>query len=305
MCYWNCPMAVFDVDEIEMEIYGRTRTDDEASLGVSQAICAIRAKDSKILSVAQDGGAVSAVLSLFFDDGGDGAIVAGIDEEHPWKAKPLVARSKEEMLEGAGTKYTPSPTLVGVASAIHEYDLKNLAVVGTPCQMRALSKIQTGVRSEARIKEALRLKIGLFCMETFTYPSFMEYLNMNEIDPEKVDKFEIKSGRFIASQNGDTLHRVRLSKVKSLVRGCCHNCGDFSSEFADLSVGNVGSPNGWSTVVVRTKEGEKVLKAAEKEGLIEVADVVEGKGGLDLVYRLSNMKRKNAEKDQEEVAKST
>ena len=205
-----------------------------------------------------------------------------------------------EVLKGAGTKYTPSPTLVGVASAVQEHDLKEIAVVGTPCQMRALRKIETGARCEAKISDAVRLKIGLFCMETFAYPSLMEYLENEGIDASNVGKFEIKGGRFIANQDGEIVHRARLSKVKHLVRGCCHGCGDFTAEFSDISAGNVGSPDGWSTVIVRTEVGEKALKAAEKAGLVEVQPVEEGKSGLGLVERLAVKKREDAEKSEEE-----
>ncbi len=296
MCYWNCPIAVFDVGEMEKKVFGRTRTEEEAVIGVHEAIYAVRAKGNEILGRAQDGGAVTALLYQFLSDGGEGAVVAGVEEEAPWKAKPMVVRTKEEVLKGAGTKYTPSPTLVGVASALQEHDLKKIAVVGTPCQMKALGKIETGAYCEARISEAVKLKIGLFCMETFSYPSFMEYLENEGIDAAKVDTFDIKGGRFIANQGGETVHRVRLSKVKQLVRGCCHSCGDFTAEFSDLSVGNVGSPDGWSTVIVRTEVGEKALRAAEKAGLVEIRSVEEGKSGLGLVERLAVKKREGAEK---------
>ena len=300
MCYWNCPVAVFDVEEMEKAVFGRTRTEEEAAIGVHEAIYAVRAKEGEILGVAQDGGAVTALLYQFLSDGGEGAVVAGVEEDAPWKAKPLVVRSREEVLKGAGTKYTPSPTLVGVASAVQEHDLKEIAVVGTPCQMRALRKIETGARCEAKISDAVRLKIGLFCMETFAYPSLMEYLENEGIDASNVGKFEIKGGRFIANQDGEIVHRARLSKVKHLVRGCCHGCGDFTAEFSDISAGNVGSPDGWSTVIVRTEVGEKALKAAEKAGLVEVQPVEEGKSGLGLVERLAVKKREDAEKSEEE-----
>ena len=300
MCYFNCPVAAFDIDEMEEEVFGRSRTEEEAAIGVHRAIHAVRAKGDEILGVAQDGGAVTALLCQFLSGGGDGAVVAGVEEGAPWKAKPVVVRSREEVLRGAGTKYTPSQTLVGVASAVKEHALKKIAVVGTPCQMRALRKVETGARCEADISDAVALKIGLFCMETFSYPSFMEYLGNEGIDASEVDKFEIKSGRFIANQGGKAVHRVRLSKVKELVRGCCHSCGDFTAEFSDISAGNVGSPDGWSTVVVRTEAGEEALRAAEKAGLVEVQPLEEGKSGLGLVERLAVKKRKDAEKRGEE-----
>jgi len=40
------------------------------------------------------------------------------------------------------------------------------------------------------------------------------------------------------------------------VRTGCHFCTDFTSELADISVGMVGSPDGYSTVIVRSQKGE-------------------------------------------------
>ena len=103
-------------------------------------------------------------------------------------------------------------------------------------------------------------------------------------------------GNFIVKQDGETVHRARLRKVKDLVRGCCHSCGDFTSEFADLSVGNVGSPDGWSTVIVRTERGEEALMAAEKMGGVEIKPMDIGDESFELVKKLATMKRGNAAK---------
>jgi coenzyme F420 hydrogenase subunit beta len=300
MCHANCPSAEFDVAEMEKLVFGQTRGEEEADIGVHRVIHAVRAKDSAILEHAQDGGAVSALLKQFLSEGGDGAVVTGKEEESVWVAKPVVASSEQEVLGSSGTKYTSSPTLVGVSSAISEYAKEKLAVVGTPCQMRGLSKIVTGEFSDAKIRDAVDLKVGLFCMETFNHASFIEFLKNEGIDASEVDKFEIKSGRFIANKGGEEVYNVKLSKVKKLVRPCCHGCGDFSSEFADLSVGNVGSPDGWSTVIVRTQRGEDALKAVEEADLVEVKPVEEGKAWLGLIKRLAKKKRRDARKHLEE-----
>lgn len=300
MCYANCPSADFDVEEMEKLVFGQTR--EEADIGVYRTIHAVRATDEAILERSQDGGAVSAILKQFLSEGGDGAVVTGKEEDAVWVAKPVVASTEQDVLDSAGTKYTSSPTLVGVGSAVSEYAKEKVAVVGTPCQMRGLSKVETGDFADAKIRDAVDLKVGLFCMETFNHASFMEFLEKEGVDASEVDKFEIKSGRFIANKGGEELYNVRLSKVKELVRPCCHNCGDFTSEFADISVGNVGTPDGWSTIVVRTQRGEEALKAAEKAGLVEIKPVEEGKSGLGLIKRLAKKKRRDAEKHLEEGA---
>jgi len=295
MCYNNCPRSGFDVDEMETRVFGRKRSEEEAETGVIHACYAVRAKDDEVLKVCQDGGAVTAILSQLLSDGGECAVVAGLEEGKTWVPKPVVALSKEEVREASGTKYTSSPTLVGVSSAVEEYQKRRVAVVGTPCQMRGLRKIEAGACSEARIAGAVDLEIGLFCMETFSHRSLMEFLEREGVDASGVTKFDIKRGRFIAWRGGETIYDVKLGKMKELVRPCCHACDDFASEFSDLSVGNVGSPDGWSTVIVRTERGEAALRAAEKGGVIEVKPLDEVKPGLKAVVKLAKLKKKRAE----------
>jgi coenzyme F420 hydrogenase subunit beta len=299
MCYANCPIAEFDIGEMEKLVFGRNRNEEEADIGVNIAVHSVRAKDSNILDRCQDGGAVSAILSQFLSDGGDGAVVTGLEEGGVWVAKPVVASIEQDVLNCAGTKYTSSPTLAGVSSAVSEYAKGKLAVVGTPCQMKGITKVETGEFADSKIRDAVDLKVGLFCMETFDHSSLMEFLESEGIDASKVDKFEIKKGRFIVNQGGEEVYKVKLSKVKKLVRPCCHMCDDFASEFADISVGNVGSPDGWSTVIVRTERGDEALKAAEKNGLVEIKPIVEGKAGIEAVHKLSRSKKKQAEKQVE------
>ncbi|TRO46741.1 hydrogenase, partial [Candidatus Bathyarchaeota archaeon] len=169
-----------------------------------------------------------------------------------------------------------------------------IAVVGTACQMRGLSRLTLGRFRNKRFTDSVGLRVGLFCMETFNYGDFMEYLKSNDVDPGKVTKFEIKSGRFYAYQGDEVVHRVRLKNVKAFIRPCCHRCDDFSSEFADVSVGNVGSPDGWSTVIVRTERGEKALISAAESGLIELTPIEDFDAGETLVHRLAKMKKDSA-----------
>ena len=291
ICYNNCPRTDFDDKTLEELIHGRTRNEKEALTGIYSGVYAARAIPPDIQERAQDGGVVTALLSQFLDDGGDAVIVAGLDEEHPWLPKPTIARTRDEIVRAAGTKYTPSPTLVGLKKAVKEEKLEKVAVVGTPCQIRGLTRLTYGPMKNIKYKNSVDLKVGLFCMETFNHDSFIDYLRENNVDPAKVTKFEIKKGRFYAYAGEERLHRARLKKVKNLIRSCCAQCDDFSSEYADISVGNVGSPPGYSTVLVRTGKGKKALDSAIKSGLIE-AETIEGfEKGDTLVHKLAAMKK--------------
>ncbi len=292
MCYNNCPRTSFDKETLEERAFGWTGGASE--VGFYKGLYAVRALDERILERCQDGGAVTALLAHKLSEGCV-SVVAGLKPESVWEPQPIVVSSLDELLEAAGTKYTSSPTLVGVASAVKEYMAEHVAVVGTPCQVTALRRIQLGDHSEVKFSKALDLIIGLFCMETFDYGKLMEFLRAKGVEPKDIHKFDIKRGRFLAyDADGETLLRVKLKELEALVRECCHHCDDFTSELADISVGNVGSPDGWSTVIVRSDRGEKALRGAEKEGLIEVKPLAEMEPGLEAVVKLARFKRERA-----------
>jgi coenzyme F420 hydrogenase subunit beta len=291
ICYSNCPRTDYDISEAEKIIHGRTRKESEDLTGIYSEVYAAKAVPQDIQEHAQDGGIVTALVAQFLADGGDAVIVAGLEEDKAWVPKPVIAKTREEVVNAAGTKYTPSPTLVGLKEAVKEQKLEKIAVVGTPCQITGLTRMTVGPKSNKKYGNAVDLKVGLFCMETFNHDRFMDYLKENEVDATQVTKFEIKNGRFYAHNGEERLHRARLKKVKKLIRSCCANCNDFANELSDISVGNVGSGPGYSTVLVRTDRGKQALMDAVESGLIEIGPIEDFEKGESLVHRLADMKR--------------
>jgi len=298
LCYRNCPRTDFDEAGMDQALFGRGRNSKELLTGVYKSAFAAKTKNNAVAGRAQDGGVVTSLLIQFIEDGGDGVIVAGLEPGKMWVPKPVVAKSSQEIINAAGTKYTVSPTLLGVKEAVKDQGLKRVAVVGTPCQIRGLSRITQDKYRNKKFTDAVALKVGLFCMETFSYDDLVQYLKDEGVDPGRVTKFEIKSGRFYALAGEETLHRVKLGKVKKLIRPCCHVCEDFTSEYADVSVGNVGSPDGWSTVIVRTERGEKAFNAAMNSGLLEAQPIEGFDMGETLVHRLAKMKKEKEGSDE-------
>ena len=86
---------------------------------------------------------------------------------------------------------------------------------------------------------------------------------------------------------------VPLNNVKSYARHNCHYCEDLTSDYADISVGSIGSGSGWSSVITRNKKGEEIFNEAVKAGLIEAESLKEVKPGQGLLERIAKTKRKN------------
>jgi coenzyme F420 hydrogenase subunit beta len=66
-----------------------------------------------------------------------------------------------------------------------------------------------------------------------------------------------------------------VKDLDAIASSSCAYCTDLTGMNSDLSCGNIGSDDGWTTVLVRSKRGDKVLKAVIKEGLVEAEEIDE------------------------------
>jgi len=270
-----------DFGGLEAEVFGE-KSGGEAVNGVIHAAYAVRGLDPALTGRVQDGGvATSLALNLMTD----GYVVeAGLEAGKTWSPEPRLVKTRAEVLDCMGTKYTSTPMLVALKKA-DKKGAKVSAFVGTPCQIHAL-------RRREKSKKTDSLAIGLFCMETFDYDRFMAYLKEQRVDPERVEKFEIRNGLFIARRRGEAPFEVKIKKLKEMTRPCCRTCLDYTAELADISIGNVGSPPGWSTVLVRSEKGENALRSAEKNGLVEIKPLSDYQPGMGLVDKLAQLKKR-------------
>jgi coenzyme F420 hydrogenase subunit beta len=292
MCYSFCPRTYFPLTEIEMKTFGKVREDPV--LGNYIECFSVRAKEPAIQAVAQDGGSVTSILKHILQKGiVDGAVVAGKSKDNPWMPTPQVVTTYDELLRTAGTKYTVSSNIIGVAEAIRKYKLNKIAFVGVPCQIQALRKIQADPTYDVDIGR-VKLLIGLFCMESFTNKGLIgeTVIKKLNIKPTEIKKFDIKKGKFLIYVEGKEPISLSLEQVSVHVREACHFCLDFTAELADISCGAVGSAPGYSTVITRTNIGNSIFKEVVKAGGVEVKPLAEVKPGLDLVKRLSDRKQK-------------
>jgi coenzyme F420 hydrogenase subunit beta len=160
------------------------------------------------------------------------------------------------------------------------------AYVGVPCQIQALRKTNELV---GEFKDTI--SIGLFCRENWSF-SCMRALVEDDfgVNLESIDKFDIKKGK-LKLFHGEEVTDIPLDKTHPYVRINCQICLDFSAELADIAVGAVGTPKGWSTVLIRTKRGMELVDGALHNGFIEAKDINDVKPGIGLIKRLSIEKR--------------
>ena len=104
------------------------------------------------------------------------------------------------------------------------------------------------------------------------------------VDLDKAEKTQISKGKYIVQVDGKE-HSVSVKELNNAVEERCINCPDFTAKYSDISVGSVGSDDGYSTVIVRSDIGEK---------LFESLDLAKGKVNKEEVTKLAIRKKKRA-----------
>ena len=296
LCFTYCPRTFLDMGEMESKLFGRTRNADEA-LGIYKKAVSAQALSRE--GKAQDGGVATALLVQALESGIiDCAIVTDRDEE--WRTVSRVATTAEEIRGAAGTKYVINNSVIAVQEAM-EKGFQKIGFVGTPCQIQGLRKVLLLDEPYQFGQEKIALLVGLFCMENFYYEPLMMGLVKGKfgLEPKDVARFEIKKGMFRVIDKEGKAHEVKLEETDQYNFKGCGPCFDFASELADISVGSVGSSDGWSTVLTRTDAGEKLYNSALAAGAIQEKAVSEK--GLALAKRLAESKGKRFESKSAEM----
>ncbi len=294
LCYNSCPRIELPIDDIEETLFGRMRNNNEMQMGIFSEAYSVRSTDEKIRISAQDSGATTSIMSHALAKGYvDYAITTGMDEKDYWRPKPCVSNNSDDLVKTARTKYSVGATVSAIGDAITAYPDSNLGFVGVPCQIQGLRRLTTSPLGRKKLGESVKLAIGLFCFDSFKYSQlFQEFVQTkNNISIEQIDKVDIKKGQFNIFAGEKVLMDLPVKDLKIYANPACKNCQDFSAELSDISIGAVGSPKGWTTVLVRTSFGEEVFQSALDAGVIESKPLSDVKPGISLVSKLSKLKK--------------
>ncbi|MFX0011260.1 MAG: NADPH-dependent glutamate synthase [Candidatus Hermodarchaeota archaeon] len=167
-----------------------------------------------------------------------------------------------------------------------------MAVVGTPCIMKALKKLSFFPLSKP-LYENITLKIGLLCFESFDYEKITELLKDEfQSTPAEIKKMDINKGRFIIYNHDGAVHDIPIKKIKKYGRLGCFFCEDLTAIHTDISVGSIGSDAGWSTVFIRTKKGAEFFQKALDLNLIAKKNIEDDSRSFSSLSRIAENKLK-------------
>ncbi len=272
ICYLICPQ----IKALDAEV--REKSGWKAPIGVFRKITSARTTEPKVAEVCTDGGVVTSLLRYALKKHLiQGALVSR--RIGPFARQPFLATEPDELIEAAGTHFdeidhlkgygagysTYSPTIQEVKS-LGQRRFDRIALVGTPCQIYTMRKMQALIILPA---DTIVLTVGLFCMENFSFDAKAAKKLEKKLGVRLADvvKLNIKDDVIMTTSDGQT-HHLPFESLDEVARPACMSCPDFANDFADISVGGLGSPDGYTTTVIRTGAGEKIYNGAKHANMI-------------------------------------
>jgi len=293
ICYMICPNTR-DLDE---EL--KKKTNWEPPIGLIRDLVSAQTTNPTVGERCTDGGVVTSLLLYLLDNHMiDGALVSKSDG--PFHRGPVLATSGEEVVSASGSHYDESFPIAELGSQYSTYspamqELKSLrkrlidrvAMVGTPCQIHTVRKMQVlGIIPS----DVIKYYFGLFCMENFSFNDIqLRHLEKQYgFDLTQVIKVNVKEDFFIYLKNGRVIH-IPFEEIDTIARPACLVCPDFSAEFSDISFGGLGSPEGYTTVLLRSERGKTVYRGALTAGYIKEKRYSSSEKARTDVIRLQKM----------------
>ena len=273
ICYLICPQ----IKVLDHEL--REKTGWKPPIGPQRKLVSARAHSRKIRRVATDGGVVTALLTYALRKH---LIQAAIVSRRvgPFSREPMVVTNAEDLIQAAGShfdesqhlhkvgeRYTTFSPSVREVKSLGKRDLHRIALVGTPCQIFTIRKMQL---LNVLPADSIALTIGLFCMENFSFDAKTRRALERKL-PVKlrdIQKLNVKDDIIVTTAKKETFH-IPFDVMDQFARPACFACTDFANEYADISCGGIGSPDGYTTTILRTTAGEALYNRARQDGAIE------------------------------------
>ncbi len=220
----------------------------------------------------------------------DAALVSALEGDGTtWKAVPAVARTRDEVLATAGSRYTYSANTLAYAEAV-EGGAEKIALVGMSCQ--ASVPAMMSARKAGKVARRLSLSIGLLCSKTFDDAIFDDLFEAKYgLTRAEIKKINIKGVFQIWTHDGG-YHEVPLKEGHAWTREGCKACPDFAAEHADISTGGIGAFSDWTLTIVRTDQGREIMAGMIADGVIETRPGDDDPGAIELLHKLARVSRR-------------
>ncbi len=287
LCVEYCPGKDIPLRDLDKKFLGRERNFNDEHLGIYLNSYRGWSKDPYIRQNTSSGGIVTSLAKYALDSKRvDAVIMSALKDDEPWKGVPFIATTSEDVDKAARSAPVMVPVNDLVVEALLKRKYKRIGVVGLPCHIHGLRKLQAAGKPK-RLAEGISFMIGLYCASTYYWEGVRHLIKeFTEIDDlSKIVKVDYRGGKYpggmyvltsdnrihyIAGKHDYTWHFLGAATYK---RDRCLMCVDFSAELADISCGDIfqkvtDNPKIVS-VLTRTDTGQELFRGAKEAGFID------------------------------------
>lgn len=243
------------------------------------------ATDSEIRHAGSSAGVITAFTNWLVETQRSTAVAASQqDPDNPRRTVPLKIISREAAIKAAGSRYAPVANLPIVTTS----DFNTHAVVGKPCEATALAQLCNTLKIPL---EDRPITVSFFCAGTPRQSATDSIAKLMEVPFDEIASLKYRGdgwpGMFkISLTNGDSrtmsYDESWGTHLGRTVQWRCKLCVDGTGGHADIAVGDYwevdgrGYPvfenaDGRSVVIARTPRGERLLREAVEDGVLEMS----------------------------------
>jgi coenzyme F420 hydrogenase subunit beta len=300
VCYDACPQVNPSYAAMNRAVF-QTTAAPSPYFGHYRQLFVAHATDESVRRRGASGGVISAaLLHLLAAQQIRGVVTLAMDAEAPWRCVPQVARTAEEVLAAAQSKYVVSPMNTILERLADEPG--PLAFVGLPQQVFAIRRLQMlGHPSVA----AIQYIFGPFFGNDMYGTAVTSFLRKFSARKEDVRRLSYREGEWPGKMTawlGDG-RVVEMPKFHANYLIPFHISDysllsqDLTNELSDLSGGDAWAPvyeqrgQGFSLIIARTQRGETLIEEMQQAGLLWTREISESEAvamqshGLDFKKR--------------------
>lgn len=286
LCLRVCPGQEVDFENLNKNLFGEDHEiRHDSNLGYFRDCYLGYAKDSNIRSQCSSGGVVTSILIYLLKNKFiDGVLVTTMDSQRPLISKPFITYSETEIIEARGSKYTPV-VLNQCLSEIIKSEKKKFAVVGLPCHIHGIRKLQD---INPILKEKIKVCLGIMCGQGVNFSGTKFVLKQLGLKDDDVKSFRYRGdgwpGNITAISSDGQIKKIPyLQASRTFSMGFftperCFLCSDLTNELADISFGDawmsrlMKRKSGINCVIARTKTGRELIRKTSQTIFYKTVD---------------------------------
>ncbi|MGB7980655.1 MAG: Coenzyme F420 hydrogenase/dehydrogenase, beta subunit C-terminal domain [Candidatus Nanopelagicales bacterium] len=238
------------------------------------------ATDPETRTLGSSGGALTALVSHLLAEGVTSGAAVVRAESGTTRSQAVLARTPDEALQGASSRYAPVSTLAVLAG---RQDLAELTVVARPCEASALRALVGSGDGAPTI-------LSFFCAGVPTQLATDALVVGLGADPDSVQSVKYRGdgwpGEFVVTdrsgaQFGTSYEQSWGNVLGRRIQPRCKVCVDGVGESADVVAGDLweADANGYpifaesagnSVLIARTSKGRDIVEAANRAGRLAI-----------------------------------